>query len=982
MSFELFHLLLIGLLYLALLFGIAYLAVAGHIPRRWMSHPATYVLSLGVYASAWSLYGSVGLAYEHGFGFLAYYLGLSGAFMLAPVLLIPILRITRTFQLSSIADLLAFRYRSPIVGSVSALVNLLSGLLLIALQLNIVVHIIQILVPGASTFLLSTGLCLFMFTFTLFFGVTRNTDLEKNEGLVAAVAFDSLFKLIAFVALGLFAIYGIFGGIAGMNEWLQVDGVRVSAFERHLDDGPWRALLLVFFGSVIVMPHMFHMTFKENMSPKALYKASWGLPLYLFLMSMPVPPILWAAIKSSAPTIPDFYTLGIALAANSPSMAVLAYLGALSAATGLIMVTTKALASILLNHLVLPVYRPNAKNNIYSWISWIKICLVAGILLLALLITLETDQYLPISMLGVLAFTAGIHLLPSVLGVLYWPLGNHQGVLSGLGVGLGTWLFTMLLPVYGHFDLMEALGLAHLYRLTADDWHIYTLLGLTANVATFALVSLFTDTPLSEQNAAQSCSVDTLSRPARRELEAASSEEFKTALAKPLGEKVAQREVSRALQELNLPEIEYRPYALRRLRDQIEANLSGLLGPSIAQDIVKSHLSYKVTETPEGKDIHYVERTLEDYQSRLTGLAAELDSLRRYHRQTLQNLPIAACSLGNDLEILMWNHAMTELTGIDSAEIIGSRVFSLPRPWSELFYQFAVGDSLHLYKQRLDLQGKPHWLSLHKAMIDGPENTEQGQVLLIEDNTETQLLEDKLIHSERLASIGRLAAGVAHEIGNPVTGIACLAQNMKLETDDESLLETSQQIIDQTKRISNIVQSLMNFSRSGNHTRTFTSEIASIGRCVDEAINLLSLSEKEKQIEYLNSVSLDLNVNGDEQRLVQVFVNLLGNARDASPDKSIITITGKQEAYSVIIEVTDQGCGIPAEKLDQIFEPFYTTKEPGRGTGLGLSLVYSIIEEHYGNIQVFSPINPERKTGTKVVISLPAELRTAHSGSA
>ena len=325
---------------------------------------------------------------------------------------------------------------------------------------------------------------------------------------------------------------------------------------------------------------------------------------------------------------------------------------------------------------------------------------------------------------------------------------------------------------------------------------------------------------------------------------------------------------------------------------------------------------------------------------------------------------------------------MTELTGIDSAEIIGSRVFSLPRPWSELFYQFAVGDSLHLYKQRLDLQGKPHWLSLHKAMIDGPENTEQGQVLLIEDNTETQLLEDKLIHSERLASIGRLAAGVAHEIGNPVTGIACLAQNMKLETDDESLLETSQQIIDQTKRISNIVQSLMNFSRSGNHTRTFTSEIASIGRCVDEAINLLSLSEKEKQIEYLNSVSLDLNVNGDEQRLVQVFVNLLGNARDASPDKSIITITGKQEAYSVIIEVTDQGCGIPAEKLDQIFEPFYTTKEPGRGTGLGLSLVYSIIEEHYGNIQVFSPINPERKTGTKVVISLPAELRTAHSGSA
>lgn len=113
---------------------------------------------------------------------------------------------------------------------------------------------------------------------------------------------------------------------------------------------------------------------------------------------------------------------------------------------------------------------------------------------------------------------------------------------------------------------------------------------------------------------------------------------------------------------------------------------------------------------------------------------------------------------------------------------------------------------------------------------------------------------------------------------------------------------------------------------------------------------------------------------GDEQRLVQVFINLLDNAKDASPPGSVIRVSGKLDGYSAIIEVTDMGCGIDPQKLDHIFEPFYTTKGPDRGTGLGLSLVYSIIEEHYGYIQVFSPANTETGTGTKVVINLPASF--------
>jgi signal transduction histidine kinase len=141
---------------------------------------------------------------------------------------------------------------------------------------------------------------------------------------------------------------------------------------------------------------------------------------------------------------------------------------------------------------------------------------------------------------------------------------------------------------------------------------------------------------------------------------------------------------------------------------------------------------------------------------------------------------------------------------------------------------------------------------------------------------------------------------------------------------------------------------------------------------VDESINLLSLGDKGLGIRYRNDCPDDLMILGDEQRLVQVFINLLANARDASPEGGDVRISGKRDGYSAIIEVTDEGSGISPQQLDHIFEPFYTTKAPNQGTGLGLSLVYSIVEEHYGNIQVDSPLNTDSGGGTSVRIRLPA----------
>src|SRR5690606_6700785 len=147
--------------------------------------------------------------------------------------------------------------------------------------------------------------------------------------------------------------------------------------------------------------------------------------------------------------------------------------------------------------------------------------------------------------------------------------------------------------------------------------------------------------------------------------------------------------------------------------------------------------------------------------------------------QMLEDLPMAVCSIGNDREILMWNHAMAHLTDISSHEILGSKLGGLPEPWRAVLLDFFEGDTRHLYKQRITLKGKPRWINLHKAATHPRVTHRQGgHVTLLADATETHRREADRVHSGRLAPVGRLAAGVAPEIGHPVTGIAWLAQNL------------------------------------------------------------------------------------------------------------------------------------------------------------------------------------------------------------
>ena len=951
MGFTLTHIFVLGVGYLSILFACAWVVEKGWLPQKLVKHPLVYVLALGVYASAWAFYGSFGLAHQYGYGYLTYYLGIAGIFVLAPLLLSPLLRLARTYQLSSLADLFAFRYRSRWVGMLVTLGLLFGSMPLLALQIQAIGDVIYLLTNESSPYHLAFVFCAVITLFAILFGARHISLRERHESLLFAIAFESLVKLVAFLILGGATLYSVFGGFDGLENWLVANSDTLATAREPLESNQWRTLLLIFFATALTMPHIFHIIFTENPSEEAMMQSSWMLPIFLLLLALPVPIIYWAhqALGSNLPI--EYATLSM-----GGYWGLLSFIIGLAAASGTIIVMTLALAPMVLNHLVLAVYQPPADFDIYFWLIRMRRLLISALIFIAYLVYLVVSVEHDLATLGLSAFIATLQFLPGTLALLYWPLANRKGLLAGLAAGFLVLGGGLGLPLVLNINQITLLDFT-LHLQGIDDWHQITLAATTANILLFIFISLVTKISEEEKVGALACSQDALFFPKRLQLNAKNSEDLVRLLSIPLGKETAQREVNRALDELNINPSDIRPYTLRRLRDQIQANLSGLMGSAVAQELVDRYLPWQRQDKPTENDIHFVERHLEEYRSRLTGMARELDKLRRHHRQTLMYLPVGICTLGSDQEVLMWNRAMESLTKITSDEVIGSRIRHLPDPWSTLLDNFLEGTVSQVHRQPLvNNEGITVWLSLHKAQQDDPAALMGGTILLVEDQSSLKLLEDELLHNERLASIGRLAAGVAHEIGNPVTGISSLAQNLHYDAEEPEIVkETSQQILQLTKRITSIVQSLVNFAHAGRHSDSLKFELVNLQGAAQEAISLISLSHKGRNRIYENTCPNDLFVTGDAQRLVQIFVNLIANARDATLDGGKILCTAYQEAQEVILEVHDDGQGISQQHLEHLFEPFYTTKQAGEGTGLGLALVYSIVEEHDGQIQAISP---------------------------
>jgi Na+/proline symporter/nitrogen-specific signal transduction histidine kinase len=462
--------LLIAFCYLSLLFAIAYFgdkrADAG---RSIISNPYIYTLSIAVYCTAWTFYGSVGRAAQTGVGFLPIYLGPTLIAVLWWSVLRKIIRITKVHRITTIADFIASRYgKSSLLGGLVAIIAVVGIMPYISLQLKAVSTSFNVLHLSFDTALNATShitvwwkdtalyVAMIMAIFSILFGTRHIDATERHEGMVAAIAFESVVKLLAFTSVGIFATFFLFDGpgelfsrAVGQPELKRLFGLET------MTGGYTSWLTLTFLSMIAIMflPRQFQVLVVENVNEAHLRKATWLFPLYLLAINIFVLPISFAGLLSfpSGSVDPDTFVLALPLKKNQELLALFVFLGGLSAATGMVIVATIALSTMVCNDLVMPVLlriRALLSEDLSRVLIAIRRGSIIGVLLLGYLFFRFTGESYALVTIGLMSFAAAAQFAPPILIGIYWKGASKKGAIAGLMGGFLMWAYTLLLPSF------------------------------------------------------------------------------------------------------------------------------------------------------------------------------------------------------------------------------------------------------------------------------------------------------------------------------------------------------------------------------------------------------------------------------------------------------------------------------------------------------------------------------------------------------
>src|SRR5687767_6751096 len=526
--------------YLGLLFAIAYYAdQRADAGRSVIASPYIYSLSLAVYATAWTFYGSVGRAAENGVGFLPIYIGPTLMIALWWVVMRKILRISKQNRITSLADFIASRYgKSALLGGVVTVIAVIGILPYISLQLKAVSASFTT-VAGAVPGLGDTALwvALILAAFTILFGTRHIDTAEHHEGMVAAVAFESLVKLVAFVAVGAWVTWGLYAGFGDIFARVAAEPAlspMLAPFGGVGGDySSWIWLTMLSMLAIMFLPRQFQVTVIENKNEDHLRKAIWLFPLYMLAINVFVLPIAFGGmLHLPAGADADAFVLTLPMSQKQELLALVVFIGGLSAATGMVIVETIALSTMVCNDLVMPVLlrlralRLTERADLTGLLLGIRRGAIVTILLLGYLyFKLAGEAYALVS-IGLVSFAAVAQFAPVVLGGIFWKGGTRAGALAGLSAGFAVWLYTLLLPALarsgwlptgfideGPFGVallkpLELFGLTQLDQIThAMIW------SMLANIGAYVAVSL-AGTPSADEHRQASLFVDVFRRPA------------------------------------------------------------------------------------------------------------------------------------------------------------------------------------------------------------------------------------------------------------------------------------------------------------------------------------------------------------------------------------------------------------------------------------------------------------------------------------
>ncbi|WP_368184233.1 ATP-binding protein [Aestuariibius sp. HNIBRBA575] len=681
----------VAIAYVAFLFIVAFAAERQVEKGRgaFLRSSTIYTLSLSIYCTAWTFYGAVGYAARSGLEYITIYLGPSLVLIGWWWILRKLVRIGRSQRITSIADLISSRFgKSTMLGVIVTLMAVIGTTPYIALQLQSVTLSFAVFAEAAGrhwgTEELSTaGLWVAggLAVFTILFG-TRNLDAnERHNGIVMAIAVEAVVKLGALMAVGAFVVWGIADGV--QDTLTRIDASPIGEWEQP--GGRWVALIFLSAAAIICLPRMFQVLVVENVDERHLATASWAFPLYLAAISLFVVPIAVIGLDLLPEgSNPDLFVLTLPLSQEREGLAILSFLGGFSSATSMVIVATIALATMVSNHIVVPIWLSSSgtgamlSGDVRSVVVGARRMSIAGVLALGYVYYRLSGGSEALAAIGLISFAGVAQILPAVFAALFWRGANRLGAASGLLIGFAIWAWTLFLPSFGTDAVISQAVLDHgpwgfdwlrpqaLFGIEGLDPVVHALFwSMMLNTLAMMIISIMTfPTPLERLQGAQFVNVFEHSAAAPTwTRSAAAAEDLLIMVQRILGPAEAQtffeNEAARQGKEGYLPDV------TSDFIERLEKVLSGSVGAATAHAMI-GQLTEGASVSVEDL-IAVADETAQimEYSSRLEAKSAEQDRTARALREA--NEKLTQLSIQKDAFLSQISHELrTPMTSIRS----------------------------------------------------------------------------------------------------------------------------------------------------------------------------------------------------------------------------------------------------------------------------------------------------------------------------
>lgn len=951
-----------------------------------------YPLSLAIYCTSWTFFGSVGSASRTGYEFLTIYIGPVLMIGLFSPLLLRIVRLAKAQNITSIADFIAARYgKGQTVAATVALIAIVGTIPYIALQLKAVSSSLETILAHIAPMAeisrpllgdIALFVALSMATFAVLFGTRHIDATEHQDGLMLAIAAESIVKLFAFLAVGIFVTFWMFGGPSALFEAARQSSQTAGLFTREPPFDVLIATTLLSFMAILLLPRQFHVAVVENNNEGEIKRAAWMFPIYLVLINLFVVPIALAGLLTfpAGSVDSDMFVLALPLQTGSYVLTIAAFVGGLSAATAMVIVESVALSIMVSNDLIMPLVLQrrgalSGRDNVGSLLLKVRRVAIFAILIMAYLYYRSAGDA-QLASIGLLSFAAVAQLAPAFFGGLFWRRATAAGAIAGMSAGIVIWAYTLLLPTFAD------VGFIGQHILTAGPWGIAMLrpqhlLGLElaplvhgvvwslmVNIIAYIGFSLRREPTAIERLQANTFVPSDLTPIApsfRLWRSSVTVEELTTTVSRYLGEERTRSalEIFAGTHRISLEPADEADFRLVRHAEHI---LSSAIGGASSRLVLSLLLRKRTVSTKAALKLFDDANAAIQYNREI--LQTALDHVRQgiavfdkelqlicWNRQfgEILDLPPSLIRSGGELaDILRFNGKRANVPPERAEELLQAQIERYVSGSAPFLERFAESMVIEVRANRMPDGGIVTTFTDITASVEAAEALERSNETLerrVRERTEElTLLNAALARAKGEADEANISktkflAAASHDILQPLNAARLYVTSLieRGGGDDRRLVGN---IDASLEAVEEIFGALLDMSRLD--TGAMRPEFASFR--IDELLRQIELEfaplAAAKGIE-LKYVPCSLVVRSDRRLLRRLVQNLVSNAIKYTPTGRVL-VGCRRRGKELRIDVYDTGVGIPESKRRDIFVEFHRLEQGARiarGVGLGLSIV-------------------------------------------